>query len=798
MTTPSPRHKTTPTQTELSLELDKISIRTIRGSLRRPEEDEEEEEGSLFTGSFELTGIGIDLSFGSSEERISGHLEGLRISDLTPAGKKHPIILSCGVWREGPDNDMITTMMTSYDSFNKMADCLHFSISRRTERGGGGGEGGGGGGFDVNVSLHFPSVVYTHSTNFIYNMNLFAINFIQYFNKLSESMKTAALGVAKGLVRDKSTLASRLNQLSTSFGGRNLATPTDEEETDMGGVSDRVLIDVKIESPVVVLPSPTSGGDSLIAHLGQISINNEFINLEEETVLQDDTDQKFKEFTLSSNEVDRLTVHVSNVSLHSSHDVASRDFLISEATSVRVGGGLVPGSAYKILPETSLLFVIERAVSGGCGQFHNDSLVDVKVTCTCSSKSIILSLPNSVFTQMKMTASKGLYIPVNIDLPADEDSSQAPPLAPPTFSTGESLPKIYCSFSLPRLSIELKHLIGSVQKDIVFVSFDDFVARCHKTSPHKTHFDLALKSVIIEDLLQEDQSYRYILSSTLKPLPFSSPVTGSSLHSHTPYSSLGISPRSFLPLSQLISSPRPPRVEYSPLRSFNPLPADTPASKVTTPPTGSTTPPADTSVSSSVTDVQDVVSISGIFVSEDDPNFMSSYNGVSLHVNVLFSSVYLVVNLQTWVLLFDYLGIGVPTPPSSPSEATPTSTSLDELEQYSLTTDGSVYIKPVKSVPETSLLRDKSSTVWGSDGKLSAEVSLRVQSLSLTLNKQEHPLSRGTATELSADINISHGNVRVKGSLGTATLIDLTETGSYYRERLTTTGQQALSFDVFK
>ena len=732
--------KTTPTQTDLSLELDKISIRTLRGSPDNKRDDNrddgDEGESSLFTSSYELTGLGIDLSFGRKEERVSGYLEGVRITDLTPAGRKHPLIVSLGAWREGRDQDMITTMMTSFDSLKKMADCLQFSISRN-EREGEEGE------IDISVFVHVPSIVYTHSVNFIYHMNLFALDFMQYFNKLSDSMKTAALGVAKGLVREKSQLASRLSQLSTSLGGRKLTTPTDEDETDMGGVSDRVLVDVKIESPVVVLPSPASGQDCLIAHLGQIGIKNEFIDIDEETVLQDhshDTDtNNITDFNLSSSLVDRLTLHVSNVSLHSSHDIPSRDYLVSESTAVRGGCGLIPGSSYRILPETSLLFVIERAV-GGCGQYDNESLVDVKVTCTCSSKSIFLSLPNSVFTQMKLTASKGLFKPVLMESSFDDSASDAPPTAPPTPSPAESLPKIYCSFSLPRLSIELKHLIGAVQKDIVFVSFDDFVARCRKTTPHHTHFDLALKSIIIEDLLQEDDSYRYILSSTLKPLPFSSPVTNSSLHSHTPYShtaSLGISPRSFLPLSQLISSPKPPRVDYSPLRSFNPL---VPVGKLTTPTNGSATPPADSSISSSVTDVQDAVSISGIYVSEDDPSFMTSYNGVSLHVNVLFSSVYLVVNLQTWVLLFDYLGIGVPTPPSSPSEDTPTATNLDELEQYSLKYDGSVYIKPVS---KSSLLKERSSTVWGTDGKLSADVSLRVQSLSLTLNKQEHPLARG-------------------------------------------------------
>lgn len=42
---------------------------------------------------------------------------------------------------------------------------------------------------------------------------------------------------------------------------------------------------------------------------------------------------------------------------------------------------------------------------------------------------------------------------------------------------------------------------------------------------------------------------------------------------------------------------------------------------------------------------------------------------MSLHSSVDFSSVYVIINLQTWVLLFDYLGIGVPTPPPSRSSS---------------------------------------------------------------------------------------------------------------------------------
>lgn len=80
------------------------------------------------------------------------------------------------------------------------------------------------------------------------------------------------------------------------------------------------------------------------------------------------------------------------------------------------------------------------------------------------------------------------------------------------------------------------------------------------------------------------------------------------------------------------------------------------------------------------------------------------------HVDVTFSSVFVIVNLQTWVLLFDFLGIGIPTPPPSPSltlspflsssaadivepsHTRPASTASDVV--FSLSADGSVRISP--------------------------------------------------------------------------------------------------------
>lgn len=235
---------------------------------------------------------------------------------------------------------------------------------------------------------------------------------------------------------------------------------------------------------------------------------------------------------------------------------------------------------------------------------------------------------------------------------------------------------------------------------------------------------------------------------------------------------------------------------------------------------------------------------------------------MSLHTSVDFSSVYVVINLQTWVLLFDYLGIGVPTPPPSrPSSAEPhdggplqtfepppslsvnpestllaESGALASALERSLLEDamdftslgsGSTDIEIVRSskvvsardedfkiestqaaatylTMKDSLLelgeektaasggttekttddrRTSASKVWGVEGKMAVAVSLNVKSLTVTFNKPEHPLARGSVNSLSAELQLLKGNVKISGSLGQASVVDLTETGAFYRER---------------
>ena len=225
-----------------------------------------------------------------------------------------------------------------------------------------------------------------------------------------------------------------------------------------------------------------------------------------------------------------------------------------------------------------------------------------------------------------------------------------------------------------------------------------------------------------------------------------------------------------------------------------------------------------------------------------------------MHADVNFSSVFVVINLQTWVLLLDYLGIGVPTPPPS-RPATPdlrppgnepgkgvfpssiqgsdTASKMASHELTNLIVDESLfndlkdfqslnasfsgaptdslqknsdrYREDIRVTPGSKAVPDSSgdtpgvqsgsnprttgldlshrSSVWGVEGKLSLKCKLNVNSLMVTFNKQEHPLARGSVGGVNVEVKVAQGNLELSGELGQGSIMDMTETGAYYRER---------------
>ena len=212
------------------------------------------------------------------------------------------------------------------------------------------------------------------------------------------------------------------------------------------------------------------------------------------------------------------------------------------------------------------------------------------------------------------------------------------------------------------------------------------------------------------------------------------------------------------------------------------------------------------------------------------------------------------------MVLLDFFGIGIPTPPSSrspsppPSETTsekqlrpdmssnvfgreqylslfrpfssvtnlPDSSVIDQLlshQDFDATTSGdgddlqilpsnvlegsaSLFQSSHQTLSDTSVkmksVSSDPSSVWGIEDKPSFQIRLSVHSLSVTFNKPEHPFAKGIVSGVQSSVKYQKGNISISGTLSQASVTDLTGTGAYYRERLTTTGDQALQFNIFK
>ncbi len=599
-----------------------------------------------------LYGLAVEGTV-STDVLIQGKLEGIRITDLTPVGKKYSNILLMGT---GSGLTQETTPTTEDPAKNN----LSFSISRSmrsmnsiqlSQQ------------FDIHLGAFVPTIQYTHSVNFVYEMELFVSAFKSYSTVVSNSFKTAAVGVAKGFVSKDSKLVEGLSIIHSSF-GRSMShehhsfiledlsdtEDFDGEDIPINQSKDRIYFDFSVQSPVIVVPSSLKKDTCLVAHLGEITVSNEFIAPSKGVVSLSTASP--------SAVVDRLTISVSRVSLHATRDEGSRHQLLSCESE----GNLTAGSVkcFKVLRETSAMLQVDRRLEqlDTSASEHGDG-ADLVITGKICDP-LLVKLPKEVFDQIQYTIKHGIRHkphpspPQTEQLSEETDISENAMATVPTTTSEDPLPSVFASFSLPKLSLELKHTLEGKEKNLVYISFDGFSVQCSKCEPYVMSFDLLLKSIIIEDLLQPEHSeYRYILASSFKPLPMMSPVPtpSKSLGSLSVTGSLPSLSRHFFPLSQFMSTPRPPtRPVPSPLRSFDPRSVeglDETAADVGSSEGGSTV-----GEQSELGD--DLLTISAQFIDEKCPYFDTTYKSVSSNVCTVYKLEFLLylVNVHDCSVIF--------------------------------------------------------------------------------------------------------------------------------------------------
>ena len=652
--------KQPPVQTEMKINFERLGVRLLRkveSKKRHLKQDRDPGSSSRLVANLTFYGLSVEARV-SADVAINGRLEAIQVTDITPSGKKYPNIVSMGL-QNGSILKADESMTEGVPNLGtgKGSQCLSFSIHRSPQSFSSANQS-----YDIHLSGFVPSIHYTHSVNFVYETERFVSEFHLY---LTNTLTSAAVGVAKGLVRDKSQLAEGLGKLSTSFGPalaskqsvnqpNILSDRTQVEETDVGlpfGSRDQLYFDISIQTPVIVLPSSLHSDECLVAHLGEISIKNEFVQQSERRSPTEEEGTSLSSSAIYS-ETDRMVLKISNMSLHAAGDKASREWLVSEYKN----GGPSPSKNWsRVLKEATLMVQIDRRLGNqSCdvstestedGVAANDVIISGKIC-----EPLLIWLSKDVFDQIRTTLKHGLHRKATPRAKPEQGTKMEGGTGrQSSMSTGslkrkvkfsslvlpeetsDSLPKISASFSLPKLSLELKHMVGGQERNLVYVSFEDFAIQCNVSEPHLVSVDLTLKSIIIEDLLQpKDSEYRYLLASSSKPLPFLSPVITPplTLHRLTKTKGLGSSiARHLLPMAHLMSTPKAP-TSQSPLRSFSPYQDDVPKTErnsLREEESGH----ASQEAASSFSDTGDLLTINAQFVDEECPEFATKYNSVS-------------------------------------------------------------------------------------------------------------------------------------------------------------------------
>ena len=487
-----------------------------------------------------------------------------------------------------------------------------------------------------SVSVKVASVRYTHTLNFVREIQNLVSDFQLSMDSITQSLRGAAVGVAKGIVRqvtlnqmdEVSMVTSRVDQMET------------EDEGDDSLPSSRLEFKVDVATPVVIMPKSSSSDENLIIHLGKISIRNHLCEV-------------LDRGGVGSTMYEDITVDIADVVMQAVSGFDLVDYNPTQelrCTSTRQ-------RCFKIVNKLSISLSVKRGLNGlklrnslnseddadGWQDTDTDVLSDGLKTAVPPEYDFImagkvadqvsLKMSKNVFEQIKSTL-KHLTSTTPGTAAAKREETKLDPSHHDNLSREEVdlvpndiIPSFSASFLLPKISLELSQETKGKNTKFVFVVMKDFAVQASKHVPFVTDFDLQLGSFVIEDLLQSEESkYRYIFLTSTKLLPNASLLPPSLRKASMRGVSGIVSPPSFTPSfyakPSASSSPKKGSSMESPLRAFS--------RKKTTveDELGSEMPPEPTSLNR-LDSLDLFISITGHLVDEKSPDFVSKHESVS-------------------------------------------------------------------------------------------------------------------------------------------------------------------------
>lgn len=742
-----------------------------------------------------ITDTKVNVSMGSRMD-VNGSLGSLQLVDLTQESDQSQFVVSIGNVEENSSTLGGLTFLS--ETGGAQSEALKFHLLEKSQG-------------ECSLHLQMASLHYNHSAKFLKELTLSANEVEDNFRSM---LKSAATKVSTVLATKTAEYSGRVSLFETP--SRRARTqsqcwsyPFDEDEEDLLEEPQtsldtflvKLTLNISIESPVVSIPRKPGHSELVVGHLGSISIQN-FV-------------------TGQGSEEERLQVLVRDIRLYSlnlSHlDLHSQS--AAQFTRHDFFESLICGKAYHILKDTTIQFTMEKIPVDEESQF---TFLTMEEPCRSTG---LLRIEGRFVNPVQVFLCKPVYEQVlqtldNMFLIEKKRATPSQPLTPPPPTPSSTRPHCFpspqggmfardspnisfshCSLSPPlplqshkptmdpflftqlqvtlhvaELQVQLNTDLTQGSQGLVSLRFHNLEGNFTKDHPQLLVVQLALRSLLMEDLLEQnpDSKFKYLMVSRGAPKP--------SAFSPKEYLSQSCpSPSNALYPDMPRSLPAHMEAAQNVFQLYQRHPSTPSANSRKTkedPDCPSTPPPSPTHKTACAQPAADfddsLVHVNILLVNQSHPEFRTRYGSVARSVDVDFNCLDVLITLQTWVVILDFFGIGS----TANNHAVRLATMFPQpIQEHLLCEPHSV---------------DKEAEM------VNTKVDLKVHSLSLVLNKKVNELARASVSKLSAHLDMLGGDLALQGSLGTLSLSDLTPHGDLYRERFTTRGGEALVFNIHK
>uniref|UniRef100_A0A8C6VUL5 Vacuolar protein sorting 13 homolog D n=1 Tax=Nothobranchius furzeri TaxID=105023 RepID=A0A8C6VUL5_NOTFU len=798
-------YQTTYCQTkELTVEIHRLNLLLLRSITASTALVPEKRVLKIATAS--ITGTKVNVSHGCCLD-IRGSLGSMQLVDLTPEGGQSQFVVSIGSVDENTSE--LDGLAYFSDKRSTSADALNFELMEKSQG-------------ECFVKLDMASLHYSHSAKFLWELSLSASELEDSFHSMLKNAATRVSTVLATKTAEYSNMVSlfetplrRVRTASQSFADsfEDEQVNVEEPETHSDSFLVKLTLNINIESPVVSIPRKPGHPELLVGHLGSIKIQN-FMNghgskeQRLEVLVKDIRLYSLNMHNIvlrrapKANPPDRLSGPHGEVTRPDKSQFTRHDFFES----------LSRGKAFHILKDTTVQFNVEKHPIKEdpplilTTPFHNQicrsseqlriegKFVNPVQVCLCKTvyEQVLQTLDNLFLSEEQQATSSHPPTP-----PPPTPSSARPHTFPdlqgglfarnlPTVNfphlslssplslqphTSPSFTQLRVTLNVAELQVMLSADLSQGSQGLVSVCFQDLEGEFIKTHPHLLEVQLALRSLLMEDLLEHnpDSKYKYLILSHGAPKPptfspkeylsQSCPSTSNALYPDMPRS-LPAHMEEAQNVFQLYQ--RHPSTPTSSSRNSKRDP-DCPI----------TPPPSPTHYRASPQPLSEfddsLVHMNLLLVDPNHPEFKTRYWSVGRSVDIDFNCLDVLITLQTWVVILDFFGIG------------------STASNHAVKVPVSPWPGPVHPSSEPDASREE--PVQSVNTKVDLKVCLGWFSV------QNQSLSTIVSRCLTV---LTDGDLTIHGSLGSLSLSDLTPHGDLYRERFVTQGGKALVFNILR